>query len=152
MATVIETRTYVDGVRRMEADVRDDMMVTFRVWLDGEDQGANSRLCTVSAVVLRQLADLAEHVPNAATGMADDKSMRTSGVALPRRSGSAAVGSVSATTPAGGPGEAGPARAPATPQGKPPRGRPHTTGLIDGCMCWRCVWRRTGDAVTGKTP
>lgn len=77
MAKVIETRTYVDGLRRMEADVRDDMMVTFRVWLDGEDQGANSRLCTVSAVVLRQLADLAEHVPNAATGMADDKSRKS---------------------------------------------------------------------------
>ena len=60
MHKVIDSKEYVDGNRRIAADVRDDGCVTFRVWLDGEDQGANTRLATLSATVIRQIADLAD--------------------------------------------------------------------------------------------
>ena len=59
MGNVIATREYVDGANRMLVDVRDDGNVTFRVGKSGipwvGPDGA-----TVSAAVLRQLADLAD--------------------------------------------------------------------------------------------
>jgi hypothetical protein len=63
MSNFVERRTYVDGDRLLIADIRDNGCVTFTAQLNGDvimPPGAISRAATVSATVLRQIADLAD--------------------------------------------------------------------------------------------